>query len=295
MMEISSRTGETILLPDGRKLGYAEYGAPAGKPLLYFHGWPSSRLEAKNLHAIGVQMDARIIGIDRPGLGLSDFKKGFTIRQWPNDVAALADTLGIDRFAVIGISSGAPYAMACARYISDRLTAAGSVSGVCPLDGPNPQQYVFKLELRVITVARRAPWLARLMLRLQLNQLKRNPAKFLAELDKDSPEVDKAVFREHPEFTQEFVEGLRECARQGMRGPVASIALEGQPWGFRLQDIPMKFHIWHGGSDNLAYPAAAHFMAGQIPDCQLTVFPEEAHLSTIVNRAGEIVATLMGR
>lgn len=143
--EFSERTSR---LADGRELGYAEYGDPAGKPVFYFHGWPSSRLEAWGYHAAGVRLGARIIGVDRPGIGLSSYVRGYTIARWPGDVAALADSLGIERFAVVAISSGAPYSYACARFIPEQLTGAAVVSGVGPLDIPEPGKYILKDELQ---------------------------------------------------------------------------------------------------------------------------------------------------
>lgn len=78
-MELMPKTDNVVKLPDGRNLGYADYGDPLGKPIFYFHGWPSSRLEGMTFHAAGLKLGARIISPDRPGLGLSDFKKGFAI------------------------------------------------------------------------------------------------------------------------------------------------------------------------------------------------------------------------
>lgn len=286
-------TDNVVKLPDGRNLGYAEYGDPLGKPILYFHGWPSSRLEGMTFHAAGLKLGARIISPDRPGLGLSDFRKGFAVRQWPEDVLALADHLNLDRFAVAGVSSGAPYAFACARFIAGRLSAAGSISGVGPLDLPNPGQYLFKQELQIVRLAQKAPWLARPLLKREANKLKRDPAKALAELDKDSPEVDKLVFRDHPELAAAFAEGVSESVRQGTRGAIASIALEGRPWGFRLEEITMKFYVWQGELDNLVYPATARYLAERLPNGVLTLYPGEAHLSTVVNRTEEIVSALI--
>ena len=289
----TSQTDHVIMLDDGRSLGYAEFGDPTGQPIFYFHGWPSSRLEGKNFHAAGLKLAARIISPDRPGMGLSDFKKGFTLSQWPQDVLALAGALGIERFAAAGISSGSPYAFACARFIPERLSAAGSVSGVGPLDIPHPGQYLFKQELQITRLAHRAPRLARLLLYLEAKKLKRNPAKALAELDKGLPDVDKAIFRDQPDLAATFAETLSECMRQGMRGPIASIALEGKPWGFRLEDIGMKFYVWQGERDNLVYPATARYLAGRLSNCSLTLYPEDGHISTIVNRAEEIVGALL--
>ncbi|MDQ4079090.1 MAG: alpha/beta hydrolase, partial [Chloroflexota bacterium] len=70
---------KSIQLKDGRLLGYAEYGDPAGQPIFFFHGWPGSRLEARPLTEPAAVHGARVIAADRPGFGLSDFKPGRTI------------------------------------------------------------------------------------------------------------------------------------------------------------------------------------------------------------------------
>jgi len=119
----------TIELRDGRALAYAEYGVSSGSVLLYFHGGADSRLEAKFLSMPAERAGIRLIGIDRPGMGRSTFKAGRRVVDWPDDVVELADALRIERFAVVGISGGGPYALACAYKIPDRLIACGIVGG----------------------------------------------------------------------------------------------------------------------------------------------------------------------
>lgn len=58
-----------LLLPDGRRLGYAECGDPKGKPIFEFHGNPSSRLGSILFDEAARRLDIRVIGIDRPGEG----------------------------------------------------------------------------------------------------------------------------------------------------------------------------------------------------------------------------------
>src|SRR5947209_6974833 len=77
---------------------------------------------------------ARVITVDRPGMGLSDFQPGRKVLDWPADVAALADALGLNRFAVLGFSGGCPFALACAFRLPERVTVLGIVSGVVPDD-----------------------------------------------------------------------------------------------------------------------------------------------------------------
>ena len=133
---VTDKTNQTIKLKDGRTLGYAEYGAPQGKPVFEFHGNPSSRLGSKFLDEAAKRLGARIIGIDRPGMGLSDYKSGRQLLDWPDDVFELADALGIDRFAILGGSGGTPSVLACAYKIPERLTAVAVLFGPPPLDMP---------------------------------------------------------------------------------------------------------------------------------------------------------------
>ena len=100
---VTERTNQQINLRDGRSLGYAEYGAPEGKPVFYFHGFPSCRLDwlLSDSDDSAAELNARIIAVDRPGTGLSDFKRGREILDWPDDVIELADVLQVDRFAVL--------------------------------------------------------------------------------------------------------------------------------------------------------------------------------------------------
>jgi pimeloyl-ACP methyl ester carboxylesterase len=106
--DVHSREGAQLVLRDGRRLGYAQYGQPDGEPIVYFHGHPGSRLEARLAHEPAAAPGLRVIALDRPGYGLSDFLPGRAITDWPADVTAAADALGIGRFSVAGASGGGP-------------------------------------------------------------------------------------------------------------------------------------------------------------------------------------------
>ena len=121
-----------VRLPDNRRLAFAEYGDPEGLPVVYCHGFPSSRREARLLHRTAGQEGFRIIAADRPGFGDSDFKAFRKISDWPDDVTRLADQLDLGSFGLLGISGGAPYALACAARVGTRLSGC---TLVCPL-GP---------------------------------------------------------------------------------------------------------------------------------------------------------------
>ena len=127
------KLNQRIKLKDGRRLGFAEIGDSDGIPLFHFHGFPASRLEAVMLTETISEKKIRFISIDRPGIGLSDSKKGRKLLDWPSDIIELADELSIDKFAVEGISGGAPYSIACAYKIPEKLTACGIICGLGPL------------------------------------------------------------------------------------------------------------------------------------------------------------------
>ena len=124
----------TIRLADGRVLGYREYGDLEGQPLLFFHGMPGSRVEARMGDSAARALGIRIIAPDRPGYGLSDFKRNRTSLDWPSDIVELSEAMGLDRFGVVGVSGGGAYVAACARQIPDRLNAAGIISGIGSFD-----------------------------------------------------------------------------------------------------------------------------------------------------------------
>ena len=122
-----SSAGKTIQLSDGRTLAYLDSGDPEGYPVFYFHGSPGSRLEGLMYDELNQQLGIRMIVLDRPGYGLSDFQEDRTYLDWADDVSEVADHLGIDRFAVLGWSSGGPHAAAVAHEIPERLTVAAIV------------------------------------------------------------------------------------------------------------------------------------------------------------------------
>ena len=128
----SLTTDFTIQLRDGRNLGVASVGTSDGFPIFHFHGSGSSRLEVLLLADEAIALGVRLIGLDRPGIGRSDTKVGYRLLDWPDDVVGVADQLGIEQFAIEGLSAGGPYAMACAYKIPQRLMACGLISTVSP-------------------------------------------------------------------------------------------------------------------------------------------------------------------
>jgi pimeloyl-ACP methyl ester carboxylesterase len=131
---------QTITLKDGRKLGFAEYGDPAGKIVFHFHGRAGSRLERPADEAILTNLGLKLVSTDRPGHGLSDPHPNHELLDWPDDISWLADHLGLDKFYVRGWSAGGPHALACAYKLADQVLAGAIVSGLAPPDRPHPYE-----------------------------------------------------------------------------------------------------------------------------------------------------------
>lgn len=243
------KLNQQFQLLDGRKLSYDEYGAPDGKPLFYFHGSPSSRLEAKLylseelLQLLGV----RLIAVDRPGMGLSDFQPNRRLLGFPKDLVALADHLDIGQFAVLAYSLGGPYALACAYAIPERLTKVGIVSGAALFTEPELMTNINEGTCKFLTMPREKPLLA-LALVDDVGVMPRVAPRKLIAGAAALPEADRAVVSA-PEVQRGFIDAVHEPIRQGTRGAFHESLLAVTDYGFRLQDIRAPIQLWHGEAD----------------------------------------------
>jgi pimeloyl-ACP methyl ester carboxylesterase len=294
MTTASTTAGNRIQLRDGRWLGYAEYGDPAGAPVFSLHGNPGSRLTHYPDDTVARAMGARIIAVDRPGYGLSTFERGRRLVDFPGDVAALADALGVERFAVMGGSGGGPYAMACAWRLPERVTRLALVSSVAPLDVPGATAGMSRQNRRSFWAARHLPWpLLALIYNLQGQVIVRDPALLIEQLSRVLPESDLAALA-RPEVHAMTAVSIREAFRQGGRGMAWDSVLLARPWGFALGEIAVPAALWHGERDVLAPIAMGRYLARAIPGCRATFLPNEAHL-LLYSHWPEVLAWLLGR
>jgi pimeloyl-ACP methyl ester carboxylesterase len=278
----------SITLRDGRTLAYAEYGDPAGKPIIYCHGTPSSRAEGELMlrGSCAGQLGLRVIIPDRPGMGGSDFQCKRRVVDWPRDVLELADALQIRRFAILGSSGGAPYALACAALIPELLSVVGIIGGVAPIDAPGLFSPRSRFLGRMVRVA--APMLRGLM-RLQLLALRSR--KVRQSMANAFPEPDRTLF-EQEAIRDLFIGCLEECCRNGPRGAVWELGMFSQPWDFELTKITVPVLLWQGERDGNVSPAHARFLASALPNCQAQFYPDDAHLSVMLNHHQEIFAAI---
>ena len=290
------KLNQQIHLSDGRKLGFDEYGASDGKPLFYFHGSPSSRLECALYmdEALLRSLPVRLFAADRPGMGLSDFKPKRRMLDWAQDVVELADHLKIERFAILAYSLGGPYGLACAHAIRQRLTKVGIVSGAALFTEPELVRNVNEGTRKFLTMPLENPWLSRLFLWMVMGVMPRiAPDRFVAQASSLLPPPDRPIVADNPAFQQGFIRMVREAMRQGTRGAFSESLLAVTDWGFRLQDINMPVQLWHGEEDQNVPVEMARFAATAIPKCETKMYPEEGHLSLFKKHAEEIVRALV--
>ncbi len=217
----------------------------------------------------------RLLSPDRPGIGLSSRLPDRTIGAWPDDVAALANQLGIDRFAVMGWSFGGPFAAACAALLSERVTATAIVAGGVPLDWPcaangfeNTTDAVF------FRLSRMSPLLALVGLRIVGEVAARAPTLWMRIGSSEmAPSDVEAIERDGVgEFAQSIGEGLRCPA-----GALDDYLCYTMPWGFEYEGIEGPVHLWQGDQDTFLPAAWSEEAARRIPHAKLSIEPGYGH------------------
>jgi pimeloyl-ACP methyl ester carboxylesterase len=283
-------TDRTLVLPDGRTLGWAGYGDPDGAPVVAVHGSPDSRVIWRLAHRAAQDVGVRLIAADRPGFGLSDPRPGRTVLDWVDDHDALIEHLGIDRYALLAISGGSPSAAAVAWVHPDRVIRLGLLSVISPLDaqgvleGTNPSvRFTFRL-------ARRAPGLLRPLATVMVALAERRPDVAERRLIATRPPADRALI-ERPETLAVLRANLPEQFRDATT-IAAEMRLAATDWGFPLDAITVPTVIWQGGLDDVHSPAMARWLHDTIPGSRLVLRDDYATFN-FFDDLDEILGTLV--
>ncbi|MGB3332062.1 MAG: alpha/beta hydrolase [Mycobacterium sp.] len=282
-----------IAVGENRQLGFAEFGAPQGRAMFWLHGTPGARRQIPvEARLYATEANIRLIGVDRPGIGSSTPFQYETVSQFADDLRTVADTLGIDKMAVIGLSGGGPYTLACAAAMPKRVVAAGVLGGVAPAVGPEA------IDSNLMRLARLAePVLEHAgrpisVLAAGLIRMIRPVASPALELyARLSPEGDREMLS-RPEFKAMFLDDLLNGSRKQLAAPIADAILFARPWGFRLADIKVPVHWWHGDADHIVPFSHGKHAVALLPDARLYPIPGESHLAGL-GRAEEILCTLL--
>jgi pimeloyl-ACP methyl ester carboxylesterase len=287
---------QAVAAADGRSLTIAEWGDPDGFPVFFLHGTPGSRFVGQANESVYASVGAHVITYDRPGYGGSDRFRGRRVVDSVADVSAIADSLGIERFAVSGGSWGGPHSLAVAARLPGRVTRAACRAGVAPfdmrgfdwfadMDAVNIEELGWALEGEDV--------LAREIERTAAGMLKRvadDPSKVISDKVELS-EADRAVMAD-PERHDAIRKGINEAFRHGVWGYVDDILCLIQPWGFDVAEIRVPTRILYGLTDVLVPRQHGEWLGDNVPNAEVVIDEQGGHMpdpNLVTERFGWLV------
>jgi pimeloyl-ACP methyl ester carboxylesterase len=279
----------------GVTLAWNEFGAPDGFPVVYNHGWPSSRWQAQVVDELAKNRGLRILSLDRPGMGDSPWVPGLKIGRWPVWVAAFLDSLGLGAFGQLAVSGGGPFAIACAALLPDRVAATSVLCGAVPLTcaslaGLHPAY-------RVMTRMRHFPgWIFTPGLGIASAVMKGNPAqaplRWMARL---LPKPDADLLTTFPEVFSSLMTASGEGMKQGGRAVMDHAKIYLDEWSIDLSRIRQPIRCWHGGLDRTVPLSLASEFLKRVPLADLTVMPGDGHFSLAIHQTEAALDALTTR
>lgn len=279
----------TIGLADGRTVGFADYGIPDATAVLWCHGGPGSRLEPAYLRREATEAGLRIIGIDRPGYGLSAPQPGRTIAGWVPEALAVADHLGIGRFAAVGISTGGAFALALAALAPQRVLGVVACCSMTDMRWPDGRATMSRPHVHAVWEAPgRAAALAAATDAHGEGGSKMRGGGMAAAL---APS-DLALFRD-PEWMKETMAEFPAMFAHGLEGYTDDRLADGAGWvTFDAACIQCPVTVLHGESDRMVDVIHARHTAELIPGAELVIFDDLGHFSIVTKIVPAIIATL---
>lgn len=277
-----SSNDATFILPDGRKLGFIEYGDPHGFPIFAFHGTPGSRIWFKEDDDTSKAMGVRLVAVDRPGFGNSDQKQGRTFIEFADDVLELSKHLNLDRFSVMGVSGGGAYAAACSYKYPDHIHKAGLISTVDQFEnGKTPKEMALANRI-TFYLARRWPWPLKYFLKQQKSIIDKQPKKYVESFSKHTKHLcdsDRGIMVME-DTAQVMLIHMKEAFKNGIDSVVQEMKMFGQEWGFDCTQITTPVELWHGTHDTLAPIKLGRSLARKIPNCHENYVEGKGHFLT---------------
>lgn len=276
---LEPRLDGAVTLADDRRIGFAEYGVADGFPVLWFHGTPGARHQVPPLaRSAAVDLGLRVVGVERPGIGLSTSHRHDSVAGFAADIETLVDRLGFERFGVVGLSGGGPYTLAVGHRMPDRVVATGVLGGVAPTVGPHAGRGGFVPLARTFNglLDALATPLA-ITVWSVINGLSPVAGPVYGKVTRLMPEGDRAVFASDG-VEEMFLGDLISGSRRQCMALVHDAVLFGRDWGFDPTEISVPVYWWHGDADPLVRLDHAQNVAAAIPTVTFEVRPGESHL-----------------
>ncbi|MDX3067141.1 alpha/beta hydrolase [Streptomyces sp. ND04-05B] len=275
-------TLDRVRTQDGRLLRVECSGDPHGRPVFLLHGMPGSRVGPRPRSMFLYLRGVKLISYDRPGYGGSERLAGRRVVDVADDVAAIADALGVERFAVAGRSGGGPHALACAARLPHRVTRAAALVTLAPRDAEGLDWYKGMSTSNVdeFRLAFKDPerFMAQLIPRSEA--IRSDPAKLLEQIRHDLTADDRKIVSDNgirSMLMRNYVEALRTSPYGWIDD---ALALAG-PWGFDPADISTPVLLWHGVQDVFSPPEHSSWLAARIPRATIVLEPEAAHFGAL--------------
>jgi pimeloyl-ACP methyl ester carboxylesterase len=290
---MNNRT-DTLTLANGATIALSEYGDPGGVPVFFCHGWPSSRTMAELADDDARDLGLRIISPDRPGIRGSQFQKDRKLLDWPPLLNEIADRMKLDRFRILAISGGAPYAYASAWMTPERVEKVAVASGAPPRDQLSDLNGLLPIHRRMLKLRAARPGLLKLLFYLARPLVAmRMPIRLRPLLLKFLQPVDANVLRESRAFEVCF-ESARHAWRSSADGVMVDAEIYATPWGFSLEEIHVPVTLWHGMKDRTFAPWLAQDVAGRLPNCEFHLIEGAGHYSLPIRNIHQILEDLIG-
>lgn len=274
----------TIMVPapHGRRLAVEISGAPRGVPVFVLHGTPGSRSGPYPRDPVLYRQAVRLISYDRPGYGDSDRLAGRTVRHAAEDVRAIADFLGIDRFCVLGRSGGGPHALACAALLGRRVRRAAVLVSLAPRNAAGLDWYAGMGEANVQAYQTAEAGEAALTSRLEVHAalMRHDPAAFLPFREPDLPESDRRLTTDHgirSVLTTVFAESVKTSGDGWVDDVLSFIA----DWGFDPAAIDVPVLLWHGAADVYSPVGHTMWLAERLRRSTLVIANDAAHFGSM--------------
>ena len=282
----------SIHLNNGQCLSYAIYGDAYGAPVYYMHGLYGSRIEAMLAADAADRCNTQLIAVDRPGVGTSSPEPGLTLKSWAATICELADHLGHEKFSILGVSGGGPFALRCAYFLPERIEKIALCGSLAPLiDQTLTHLLPFRYKVALWLQKHFEPGLKWANKRLYTSA-RHDPSGLLRKLARHLPDCDKKILVENK--TRDIMSAsLNEATCQGPLYGEQELTILGSRWGFDLNDIPISVDIWHGGQDEVVPMVMAHYLAEKLQHSSLHIIPDEGHFSLPILHAEEILHRLM--
>ncbi len=278
------RDGEDgrLILPDGRVIGFREYGAAQGAPILCFHGTPGSRLMFAIADDHAREHGLRLIAPERAGFGLSSYAKARPLATCADDMAALCGALGLERLAIAGVSGGAPFAVAYAAIHPERVAAMALVSPVGPFAGPESPKRIGPGHRLVFRVLPGVPLLYRFLFSFGRAGFLFAPQAMAAMIASRAAPSDWRVLSDK-HARRNLLRGLAEGVRPGIGGAVEELRCFSRPWGVPFERIGAPTILWQGTADRNVPVKAALKLGKLIPDCEVRRIEGAGHYWVLRN------------